>query len=81
MIKTGILCEVINSVDKLAVGAIVEVCSYQGKHSQYGPIWRCRSKTPLVSEYGAVGHFMDFAEDWLKPIPDEPLTNQKEVAI
>lgn len=81
-VKVGDIARVIGGVDCNAnnMGQIVEVCSFQGQHTQYGAIWRCRSQQPLISEYGAVGNFMDFADDWLEPIIDPiPLESDKLV--
>jgi hypothetical protein len=74
-VKPGDLARVIDGAIKSPhnLGAIVEVCSFQGNHSEYGPIWRCKSKRTLISEYGATGNFMDFADDWLEPIVDPQL--------
>lgn len=67
--KVGDIAEVIGGALGLQnLGKIVEVCSYQGEHSQYGAIWRCRSlEGALITEYGAVGLSADFADDWLRP--------------
>lgn len=66
--KQGDLATVIKSVDNASVGMIVQVVQFVGDHSQYGPIWRCRSKGTIVTEYGGVGNEADFADDWLEPI-------------
>lgn len=75
--KPGDRALVTKSIDGLAVGKVVEVCSYRGEHSQYGPIWRVRSLGgPLVTEYGAAGITCDMADDWLQPEP--PVGGQAE---
>ena len=66
--KVGDIAEIIESIDGLNVGKIVEVCSLQGTHTKYGPIWRVRSTGgPLITEYGAVGITCDCADAWLLP--------------
>ena len=73
-IKPGILAEVVGGAIHPSpnLGVIVEVGTYQGEHSLHGTIWRCLAKEgQLVSEYGVVAIALDFAEDWLRPIPGE----------
>ncbi len=75
-VKKGDLAEVIGGALNMAnLGKIVEVTALLGTHSRYGVIWRCRAAPggSLVTEYGAVGIAADFADDWLRPIPKEPL--------
>lgn len=70
----GILCRVIGGAlhPSPNLGKIVEVIKYQGEHSLHGPIWNCKfANSDGISEYGATGNVMDFAEDWLKPIDGE----------
>lgn len=67
-VKQGDLAEVVQSIDGHSVGMIVQVTQFMGEHSQYGPIWRCRSNDDIVTEYGAVGKTADFADDWLRPL-------------
>lgn len=70
-VKKGDMAHIVESIDGLNVGKTVEVCSYQGEHSKYGPIWRVRiaSGGQLVTEYGGVGITCDCADAWLRPIP------------
>lgn len=77
--KVGDIAHIIDSVDGLNVGKTVEVCSFQGEHSKYGPIWRVRivKGDQLVSEYGGVGLTVDCADDWLRPIPPEAVPNKQ----
>lgn len=82
-VKKGDTARIVESIDGLNVGKIVEVCSYQGEHSKYGPIWRVRivKGSQLVSEYGGVGITCDCADAWLEPLPPEALPLQaKELA-
>ena len=51
-VKPGDTAKVIDSVDGASIGTIVEVVSYAGEHSKYGPIWRCRSEATIVTEFG-----------------------------
>lgn len=69
-IKTGDIATVINSIDGASVGITVVVGEYQGEHSKYGRIWRCKSKDTIVTEFGGFGNEADFAEDWLMKIDD-----------
>lgn len=81
-IKSGILAEVVGGSMHPSpnLGAIVEVGPYQGEHSLHGPIWRCMSADgELVSEYGVVAIALDFAEDWLKPIPEAGVLDNFQV--
>jgi hypothetical protein len=70
--KQGDLAVVIKSVDNASVGMIVQVVKFVGEHSLYGPIWRCRSKDTIVTEFGGFGNEADFADDWLQPIVPPP---------
>lgn len=66
--------EVIGGVDGINKGKMVQVMSFAGVHTQYGPIWMCQSsQEDLITEYGAVGSTCHFADDWLKPIPKPAL--------
>lgn len=78
--KPGDSAKVINSIDGASVGLIVQIVSYAGEHSKYGPIWRCQSKGTIVTEFGGIGNEADFADEWLEPIvpPDEIKTTEKE---
>lgn len=81
-LEAGCLATVIQSVDGLSVGRVVQCVGIVGEHSQYGVIWQVHSVEPLVSEYGAVGNYMDFPASWLKKIkpPNLPLkTKIKEL--
>lgn len=76
-IKSGDTAKVINSIDGACVGITVIVGEYQGEHSKYGRIWRCKSKDTIVTEFGGFGNEADFAEDWLMKIDDpEQLTDE-----
>lgn len=82
--KQGDMAVIVESIDGLNVGKIVEVCSFQGVHSKFGPIWRVRTEgSPLVTEYGAVGITCDCADAWLKPLPkveEKAMEKQEEAA-
>jgi hypothetical protein len=79
--QVGDLCIVLKSVDNASVGMIVQVSEFLGEHSVHGPIWRCRSKGTLVTEYGGVGHVGDFADDWLEPIRPPSVITQQEAHL
>lgn len=71
-VEVGDIARIIESVDGINVGKIVEVCSFQGIHSVLGPIWRIRSRTgEMVTEYGAVGFTCDCADAWLEKLEPE----------
>jgi hypothetical protein len=75
-LKQGVLCEVVGGVlyPSPNLGKIVETVAVQGEHALHGTIWRCKGHgKDLVSEWGVVAIAMDFAEDWLKPLPDQQL--------
>lgn len=78
-ILPGMLCEVIAGAlhPSPNLGKIVTVIKYQGEHTLHGPIWQCSLPSSGITEYGAVGSIMDFAEDWLKPIQGEKLKESK----
>lgn len=76
-VKPGDVAEVIKSVDGAAIGMTVTVVSFQGHHSQYGPIWRCQSKDMIVTEFGGFGNEADFADDWLRKIEDSSTLTDK----
>lgn len=81
-VKLGDLCEIIGGVlyPSPNLGKIVEVVSYQGEHTLHGPIYRCKGHgKDLVSEMGVLAIALDFAEDWLKPIPKEQLDQQTQI--
>ena len=79
----GDLAVVLKSLDGAAVGKIVQVVKMMGTHSQYGPVWRCRSKDILVTEFGGIGNEADIPDDWLEPIKppanDEATERKKEL--
>ena len=68
--KQGQQARIIQSIDGISVGLIVTCVSYDGDHSQYGPIWKVASDVEMVSEYGAVGRNMHVPDEWLEPIVD-----------
>lgn len=72
MIKPGIKAKIIGGAlaPSPNLGKIVDVVTYQGEHTLWGPIWRC-SGSDLVSEYGVKAIALDFAEDWLEPLRDD----------
>lgn len=82
-LKNGTLCEVVGGVlhPSPNLGVIVEVTAYAGEHSFYGPIYRCKGHgKDLVSEWGVVAITMDFAEDWLKPLPDNEESKSNSIS-
>lgn len=78
-VKQGDTAEIIESVDGINVGKLVEVCAFQGTHSLLGPIWRIRSHAgELITEYGAVGFTCDCADKWLRKVEPKPDDAQDE---
>jgi hypothetical protein len=71
----GDLAEIVKSVDGLSVGKIVQCVQFAGHHSKHGPVWKVRSKSTLVTEYGGVGSEAHVPDDWLRPI--KPPENKK----
>jgi len=81
-IEPGCLAIIIESIFGKSVGTIVQCIRVIGTHSEYGIIWRVRSNSTLISEYGGTGLEVDVAEKWLKKIdPDEKdnLTKEKKI--
>lgn len=83
-VKQGDTAKIIESIDGLNVGKIVEVCTFQGHHSRLGPIWRVRvlKGDQLVTEYGGVGITCDCADAWLEPHPpvEQPAPHEEMTA-
>lgn len=72
-VSPGILCRVVGGAfegDSPNLLKVVQVDTLQGEHSIFGRVWRCYCKDGLVTEFGAIGEFADFAEDWLEPFED-----------
>ena len=72
-IKSGDTCLVISGSfgDKSPnVGKRVTVINLVGEHSEFGRIWRCTGNQ-LTTEFGAVGNESQFAQSWLKKIPQD----------
>lgn len=83
-LKHGQLCEVVGGVlcPSPNLNAIVEVTAYAGEHTLHGPIYRCKGHgKDLVSELGVIAIALDFAEDWLRPIPDDEVASWGGVFI
>lgn len=77
-VAPGVLCEIVGGAlhPSPNLGKIVEVIKYQGEHTLHGPIWQCKfPDSNGITEYGVVANLMDFAEDWLKPIPKQTKEN------
>jgi hypothetical protein len=83
-IEPGIFCKVIGGalMPSPNLNKIVTVVEYVGEHTLHGPVWKCNIDNG-ITEYGIVGNFMDFAEDWLEPIGKSKLNEFKsdEIAI
>jgi hypothetical protein len=79
-LEPGCLAVVIKSVEGASVGKIVQCVKIQGEHSLYGTIWRVRSQSTIVTEYGGVGNEADCPAKWLKKIePGSDLLNKKVI--
>ena len=71
-LEPGCLAVIIKSVEGAAIGVVVQCIRVEGQHSVYGTVWRVRSKTPLATEFGGVGHEVDLPAVWLRKIkPDQ----------
>lgn len=64
----GDLAYIIQSIDGLSVGRIVQCRQIDGVHSQYGIVWLVSARENLISEYGAIGKTMHVPQAWLKKI-------------
>ena len=67
-LEQGCLAIIIESVLGQSVGTIVQCIKVIGEHSLYGTIWKVRSKTELMTEYGGKGQEVDVPAKWLKKI-------------
>jgi hypothetical protein len=76
----GDLAIIVESIEGVSTGKIVQCIRIQGDHSLYGPIWKVRSKDTLVSEHGGVGNEVDVPDKWLKPIRGGELDQKTEIA-
>lgn len=79
-LEPGCLAVVIDSVEKMSVGKIVQCVKILGEHSLYGTIWRVRARDTLVTEYGGMGNEADCPAKWLRKIePGSDLLNKSIV--
>jgi hypothetical protein len=76
-LEPGCLATVIQSVDGLSVGKTVQCVSIIGEHSEYGTTWKVHCRDELISEYGAIGNYMDYPAIWLKKI-EPPTMNLRD---
>lgn len=60
------------------VNKIVECLYVDGPaHSQYGLCWRVHSKGgDIVTEHGGFGSYAHVPDDWLRPLPKDPLPGE-----
>lgn len=77
-LEPGCLAVIIESALGQSVGTIVQCVKTIGIHSLYGIVWRVRSQTQLVSEYGGVGNEVDVPAKWLKKITPDGVVKTKE---
>jgi len=80
-LEPGCLARIIDSVDKISVGIIVQCIKIVGNHSKYGTVWHVRSKDTLVTEYGGKGNEADVPAIWLKKIEPGETTLVTEKTI
>ena len=78
-LEPGCLAVIIESILGHSNGTIVQCVRTIGEHSLYGTVWKVRSKTDLMSEYGGKGREVDVPAKWLKKIrPDEVKDHEKK---
>lgn len=79
-IEPGCLAIIIESVFGKSNGTIVQCIKTVGTHSLFGEVWRVRSRSDMITEYGAIGKELDVPTKWLKKIkPDELLKTKTKV--
>lgn len=70
--KPGDLAVIVRSADGAAVGRIVEVLMGDGSHSEFGHIWRVKSRGKgVVTIHGTLAVFFHMPDAWLRPIRDD----------
>jgi len=75
--KPGDLAVIVRSVDGQAVGAIVECLQTDGEHSEFGPIWRVKTRGHgIVTIHGTLAVFFHMPDAWLRPIRDSDGTDE-----
>lgn len=67
-LEPGCLAVVIESLNGLSVGKVVQCLRIVSEHPLYGIIWHVRAKDILVTEYGGTGNEADAPAKWLKKI-------------
>lgn len=67
--EPGDPARIIQSTDGISVGKRVQ-CLYaeQELHYQHGVIWMVQCETPIMTEYGSMGHTVHVPEIWLEKI-------------
>lgn len=64
----GDLAEIVQSVDGISVGKIVQCVRVDGIHSKHGTMWLVSARDQLVTEYGGVGNRAHVPQAWLRKI-------------
>ena len=80
-IEAGCLAEVINGLlgkDSPNIGLIVKVVKYVGDEKTLGRIWRCEAEygERIQKRPNIPAGLVDFAQSWLKRLPDDPAPAQ-----
>ena len=79
-LEPGCLAVIVESLDGISVGKIVQCIKVVGEHSLYGTVWHVRGRDMLVTEYGGTGNEADVPAKWLKKIePGSELLHQSIV--
>lgn len=76
-LEQGCLAIIVESVVGQSVGTVVQCIRVVGEHSLYGTVWKVRSQTNLMTEYGGLGKEVDVPAKWLKKIKPGDVTNTK----
>jgi len=80
-IEAGCLAEVIDGLlqeKSPNLGLIVRVLKYVGDEKHFGRIWRCEAEygTSVQTRAHVPAGQIDFAQSWLRRLPDEKLPDQ-----
>jgi hypothetical protein len=77
----GDLAIIIKSINNRSIGKIVECIKVDGEHSLYGIMWLVKSNSHMTSSTGERLLELHCAQDWLKKIPNDPLSDDEDTVI
>ncbi len=70
--KPGDLAVIVRSAEGQSIGQIVDCIALDGKHSEFGPVWRVRANSRgLVTIHGTLAAVCHVPDAWLRPIRDQ----------